>query len=186
MPRTAPSQPTLPVLPPANNNYVLPLNTREMDASAHQHSPSPGANSVDTPLSEKKLECANINIATLNMNGLTAPARGMTFLQKWSMVNQTLNKFKIVILALQEMHLDHEHANNIHAAFGKKMEILTSEDPTSPRATAGVAFMINKSLIAPRTITTHDLVVGRALMIKVEWLDTESTTLINIYAPIMS
>ena len=58
------------------------------------------------PPVKKKHMRANINVMTLNINGLTAPASGMTFLEKWSMVNQTLNKHKIAVLALQETHLD--------------------------------------------------------------------------------
>ena len=44
--------------------------------------------------------------------------------------------------------------------------------------------MINKSLISPRAIHVHELVLGNALALKIDWLETESTTLLNIYAPI--
>ena len=126
---------------------------------------------------------ANINIATLNMNGLSAPANNMSHMDKWAMINQTLNKFKIAILAIQETHLDEETTDQIKRNYGKKMNILTSADPENPRTTAGVAFVINKSLIAPNKITPHELIPGRALAIEIEWLETEKTRLINIYAP---
>ena len=127
---------------------------------------------------------ANINIATLNMNGMSAPTSGMTGIEKWAMINQTLNEHNIAILALQETHLDQERIRRIRETFGKKMHIEFSEYPNSPRSTAGIAFIINKSLIAPKAIHTYELIPGRALAIKIDWLETESTNLINIYAPV--
>ena len=66
------------------------------------------------------------------MNGLTAPTNGMTFLEKWAMINQTLNKYKITIMALQETHLDLDTANRIRESFGRKMHIEYSCDPNAP------------------------------------------------------
>ena len=117
------------------------------------------------------------------MNGLTAPTSQMTVTEKWSMINQTLNTHKIAILAIQETHLDKATAERLQASYEKKMHIIYSMDPDAPRATAGVAFVINKSLIAPRNIEIFELCEGRALTIKVEWLENETTTLINVYAP---
>ena len=88
---------------------------------------------------------ANINVATLNMNGLTAPSSGMTFLEKWSMVNQTLNQYKIAVLALQETHLDQEIVDRLKQCFGRKMHTEFSQDLEAPCTTAGVAFVINKT-----------------------------------------
>ena len=115
------------------------------------------------------------------MNGFRAA--GLNNLEKWSMINQTLNKHKIAILAIQETHLDQERVDNLLRSYGKKMDIRFSADPEAPHTTAGVAFVISKSLIAPRKITTHEIIEGRALNIKVEWLDDETTSLMNIYAP---
>ena len=99
------------------------------------------------------------------------------------MINQTLNKFKIAILAIQETHLNEEITDRIRMSYGKKMNILTSYNPENPWTTARVAFVINKSLIAPNEIVTHELVPGRALVIEIKWLEMETTRLINIYAP---
>ena len=74
------------------------------------------------------------------MNGLTS--RGKSLIEKWAAVNQTLNKYKIAILALQETHLDQEAANKIRECFSKKMHLEFSSDPNAPRQTAGVAFVI--------------------------------------------
>ena len=70
----------------------------------HQHNPTPrDLNNHINPVNWK-IKRANINIATLNINGFMA--NSLTYLKKWSMVNQTLNEHKIAILALQKMHLD--------------------------------------------------------------------------------
>jgi exonuclease III len=126
---------------------------------------------------------ANITIATLNMNGLAAPTNNMLYIDKWSMINQTLNKYKIAILAIQETHPDEETTERIRTSYRKKMDILTSSDPMNPHTTAGVAFVINKSLIAPNKISLHELIPGRALAIEIEWLETEKTKIVNVYAP---
>ncbi|KAH9962195.1 hypothetical protein BC827DRAFT_1155036 [Russula dissimulans] len=117
------------------------------------------------------------------MNGTTAPSQNMSLLAKWGMVSRTLYKSKIVILALQETHLTQESAETICTCLGKNMEILFSENPTFPQATAGVAFMINKALINPKQIKTVNLVPGRAQILRIKWLETCKTTLLNIYAP---
>ncbi len=41
-------------------------------------------------------------------------------------------KNKIAILALQEMHMDKEMTNQVREIFSKNLDIITSEDLTSP------------------------------------------------------
>jgi exonuclease III len=161
-----------------------PPNTREGSASAPERTPTPGDNATQNNLKNEKKMRASINIATLNMNGIAAPSSGLSLTEKWSMVNQTLNKFKIAVLALQETHLDKERAEMIRRCFEKKMELLYFADPTSPRATAGVTFVINKSLIAPKDLKLQVLHARRAISLEIKWLESEKTTLLNIYAPI--
>lgn len=188
--------PTLPEnRPTVARNYTCPL-TRGTVNSADQRTTLRAASrdnrpettragviQPDAPTKKKHMR-ANINVATLNMNGLTAPSSGMTFLEKWSMVNQTLNKNKIAVLALQETHLDQEIVDRLMQCFGRKMHIEFSQDPEAPRTKAGVAFVINKTLIAPSAIKTHVLHPGRALALKINWLETEATNFLNIYAPV--
>jgi hypothetical protein len=56
-------------------------------------------------------------------------------------------------------------------------------DENAPRATAGVAFVINKTLIEPKNLTSHEIQAGRALALNINWLEMENTTLLNVYAP---
>ena len=126
---------------------------------------------------------ATITIATLNVNGFTAPSHNMTGIGKWSTIYRTMSDRRIAILAIQETHLDEELLNQVAQCYGKRLTLITSSDPTAPRATAGVAFIINKRLIKPSSITVFELIEGRALALKIKWHDTEVTTLLNIYAP---
>ena len=125
---------------------------------------------------------ANIKIASLNMNGLhTSEDNCLTF-EKWSEINATLKKDKIAILALQETHLDDIATQSIQDLFGKRMIILNSQLERNPRASAGVAFVLNKDLIEIKETKMKELIKGKALALTVKWNDQE-TTLINVYAP---
>ena len=170
-----------PMSPPAHPENATQPNTRAATASANQRAPTQREERTTHTHQKTPRMRAKITIATLNMNGLSAPTNNMLYIDKWSMINQTLNKFKIAILAIQETHLDEEITNRIRMSYGKKMNILTSYNPENLRTTAGVAFVINKSLIAPNEIVTHELVPGRALAIEIKWLEMETTRLINIY-----
>ena len=134
---------------------------------------------------KSKSRHASISIASLNMNGFTAPTHSLNGIDKWSTVSRTMNKHKIAILAIQETHLDDDRLNKVLSIFGHKLTIITSPNPASPRASAGVAFVINKKFIKPNEITFHELHKGRALAIKMKWHEPEQEELVllNIYAP---
>ena len=117
------------------------------------------------------------------MNGATAPCENMSCIDKWAMVNRTIYNERIAILALQETHLDQHLLDQVKNCFGKNLEIINSALPNSPRASAGVAFVINKALIHPKDLSVTELVPGRALMIKLKWLESCETSIVNIYAP---
>src|SRR6266850_1786257 len=170
----------LPHLPTARSNPPPVPEPTIAPTRAHQRSPTP--TNLSPPATPGTCpRRANINIATLNMRGSTA--RNQSLVQKWSTVNSTLNKFKIAVLALQETHLDQPSVDTLGSKFGKKMEIIFSSTPESPRESAGVAFIINKSLIAPREASSQELIPGRALLLKLKWLESEETSILNIYAP---
>ena len=119
------------------------------------------------------------------MNGYTAPSSSLGGFEKWATVIRTMNKLKIAILAIQETHLDDLRLNDIQSAFGHKILIIASHDPVSPRASAGVAFVLNKKFISPNKITVHELHKGCALAITAKWHNTREgeTCLLNIYTP---
>jgi hypothetical protein len=80
--------------------------------------------------------------------------------------------------------MDQQMTDQVRVCFGKNLDILTLEDPSTPRSKAGVAFVINKVLINPKKIKMYELVPGRALLLKIKWLEDCETTILNIYAPV--
>lgn len=141
--------------------------------------PRPRQNAINHTFKKK----ANINLATLNMNGATAPTHNMNLTEKWSTINYQIRAKKIAILALQETHLDELHASDVHTCFQKNFELLYSCDPENPRTHARVAFVLNKALVAPKFTKVVALIPGRAAILTITWSDIESTSILNIYAP---
>src|SRR5712672_3472992 len=129
-----------------------PHNTN--GATAQQ--PTPGQPNT-TPKSRLMKKKANINIATLNINGASAPTANLTLIDKWARINSTIKQNKLAILAVQETHLDNESVDAIERCFGKSLDLKYSSDPDSPRTKAGVAIVINKALIPINDIHMHVL-----------------------------
>ena len=143
--------------------------------------PQPGrANNTQNRMKKK----ANITIATLNINGASAPTANLNLTDKWARINSTMRENKIALLALQETHLDDHNVDTITRCFGKSFTLLHSSDPLTPRAKAGVAIAVNKALIPVDDFRTHVLVPGRAIMIQLKWPDDNPLSILNIYAPV--
>ena len=117
------------------------------------------------------------------MNGATAPSERMSCIDKWAMINHTIYNKKIAILALQETHLDQQLLEQVNNCFSKKLEIINSKLPDNPHASARVAFVVNKALICPKNLTVTEIVPGRALMLKIKWLESCKTSIVNVYVP---
>ena len=179
---TPPAPLQAPALPPGQRE---PLHYRAYGAplGTHRYPPSPGDENSAHSIPKNQVLRASINIASLNVNGYAAPANNMNGIEKWSTINYTMSKNKVAILAVQEMHLDASLLINIDDCFGKKLRVLNSELPGNPRASAGVAFVLNKTLIQPKEISTYELIKGRALALKMKWHESEEILIFNIYAP---
>lgn len=174
MDRHAPATPA----PAPNDVPRAPPNAEGRANQPANENPIPGEN---RERNTKKR--ANITIASLNLNGAAAPTQGMNHIDKWATINSTIRTEKIAILALQETHLDERMLGDITRCFGKNFDIVNSSDPGNPRGSAGVAFVVNKALIAPTKMDTYILRQGRAIMLKIKWSDVDEITIINIYAP---
>ena len=72
---------------------------------------------------------------------------------------------------------------SIDKCFGKRLSIVNSKLPGNPRVSARVAFVINRSLVAPQNLEATALIEGHALAIKLKWHGNEEILLINVYAP---
>ena len=171
-----------------NPNRLNTRQTRESgtppSATLSAHQPLENSNLRANAHNKPSLRLkANIVIATLNVNGYAAPASNMSGIDKWSTINRTINTNRIAILAIQETHLDEHLLQQINTCFGTRLEIIPSMPPENPRATAGVAFVINKTMLQPRETKTYELIPGRATALKIKWLEDEEILLINVYAP---
>lgn len=61
------------------------------------------------------------------MNGLHLSEDRYGRLEKWAEINATVKKDRIVILALQETHLDNNITQNIQNIFRKRLQIFNSQ-----------------------------------------------------------
>ena len=107
----------------------------------------------------------------------------MMGIEKWSAIYQTMKENKLAILTLQETHLDNTQLLSLNDCFGKRLTIINSNLTENPRSSAGMAFVINHSLVAPKEMIKTELIQGRALAIKFKWHDDKDILLINVYAP---
>jgi exonuclease III len=181
MPRSSPT----PLATTPSTGQWNPWKTRSYSAplGTHQYPPTQwGAHYINLKPKNQTLK-ANINIASLNMNGYAAPANNMSGIEKWSSLYQTMKKNKTAIIALQETHLDDTTVHAVNECFGKRLTVINSKLPTNLRTSAGVAFVINRTLVAPKDLVTVELIAGRALAIKFKWHEDKEIVIINVYAP---
>ncbi|KAH9911098.1 Endonuclease/exonuclease/phosphatase [Epithele typhae] len=120
--------------------------------------------------------------ATLNMNGFGDLVPGSA-LNKWGTLFKEMKDAKIGVLMLQETHLTIERTLRLEGMFGNRIKIFASLDPETPSAKAGVAFVLNKSLVSTKDASAIEIVPGRALQISIPNQYGEVTHALCIYAP---
>ena len=153
------------------------------------HPPTPGNGNTgpnNQPNSEPnntRKSSTSIRIASLNINGATAPSENTSFLEKWNKINHTIQTERIAVLAIQESHLDEEMTTTLQTRYEKNLKIIVSAHPTRPRAKAGIAFILNKKLLNPEEIKQYELIPGKVLMLNIKWLGTCNMPILNVYAP---
>jgi exonuclease III len=177
---TFPARVCSPHFPQRNEPGTPPDEPQNTRAAAHP--PTSGPNAANAHHRMKKR--ANVTIATLNINGASAPTANLNLTDKWARINSTLRTNKIAILALQETHLDEDSVETIKMCFGKSFDLLYSSDPHTPQSKAGVAIAINKALIPVKDTHLHIIVPGHAMMIQLKWPDNTPLSILNIYAPV--
>ncbi|KAJ7110975.1 hypothetical protein C8R44DRAFT_742750 [Mycena epipterygia] len=114
----------------------------------------------------KKRTKASVLVATLNIRGIGNPNPWHPG-HKWNHVNQFTKANKTGILVLTESHLNVARHTRIQTLFGRRLEVLFSEDPVTPNA-KGVAFVINKDLLDTDNMRTWEIVPGRAMLLEIE------------------
>ncbi|KAK7034955.1 hypothetical protein R3P38DRAFT_2368631, partial [Favolaschia claudopus] len=60
---------------------------------------------------------------------------------------------------------------------------LFTADPNAPTSRAGLAFVLNKTLIKTENIKTHEIIPGRAMTIEIEWHGEKPLAILGVYAP---
>ena len=93
-----------------------------------------------------------------------------------------LNSKKIALLAIQESHLTDDLVESIRSSFETKLALHYSPLPET-RNTAGVAIVINKSLIHADKVSCEELIPGRAILVTIEWHANSKIKILNIYTP---
>ena len=101
---------------------------------------------------------------------------------KWEMINQILREDRVGVLVLQETHLTDDDVTSLHARYPKRLHIIHSCDPDQPNA-CGVAFVVNKLLVAWREVSHREIIPGRALLLTTKHYAGRATRLLNVYAP---
>jgi len=125
----------------------------------------------------------NIKITSTNLNGAAVPSENMNYLAKWGAISREMHAKKIAVLAVQETHLDQAMMERLQETFKKNLKIIISAHPENPHAKAGVGFIINRQLLEPDEIETYELIPSKAMILKIKWMKTCTTSILNIYAP---
>ncbi|KAH7917438.1 DNase I-like protein, partial [Leucogyrophana mollusca] len=117
------------------------------------------------------------------IRGRASQSLGPSQISKWQVLNQVIREKKIGILCVQETHLTTEHEKMINETYGRSILMFNSQDPDRPGASAGVAFIINRSMLPTDNIKITTIIPGRAILLKIKWNTCSELTILNIYAP---
>ena len=115
------------------------------------------------------------------MRGRTSTTRGFRQ-EKWFEINRILTTHRIAILAIQELHLSNELAESVKTSFETKLALYHSPLPDTNNA-AGVAIVVNKSLVHTEGISYDTIIPGRAILVKIPRQTNTTIKILNVYAP---
>ena len=101
---------------------------------------------------------------------------------KWYHVNQLLKDNKVGVLVVGKGHINAVRQSNIQNLFGRRLELIFSEDPISPNA-KGLAFVVNKDLLNTDDMQTWEIVPGRAMLVQLHTRKNKTLVVLGVYAP---
>ena len=93
-----------------------------------------------------------------------------------------MNTHRVAVLAVQETHLMDELAETFSTLFETRLKMFHSPLPETNNA-AGVAIVINKSLVDSGGVTCEVLIPGRAILATIPWHAGSTMKVLNVYAP---
>ncbi|KDQ32524.1 hypothetical protein PLEOSDRAFT_153793 [Pleurotus ostreatus PC15] len=158
-------------------------NARDDRGDPPPHSPEPNE-PVGRRRKKKKKKTyarAGLTIATLNIKGYGHQQDSAPL--KWTHINQIMRDKKIAIMAIQETHMDEQRQAAVENTFGRRLHITASADTERPTQRAGIALVLNKSLVDVKSESTKVIQPGRAILTSVDWGGKEKLTLLAVYAP---
>ena len=116
-----------------------------------------------------------VRIASLNVRGRAYGNRK----DKWKDLTTMIRKNNILVLAIQESHLNEEEAEKLRERHPK----LIIESNGKEMNKEGVAFVMNKDLMVGKTWTHTSLTVGRVSRLQINCGQGLNLDLINVYGP---
>jgi exonuclease III len=116
-----------------------------------------------------------VRIASLNVKGRAYSNRK----DKWKDLATIIRKNNILVLAIQESHLNEEEADLLREKYPKLIFEINGEETNKE----GVAFVLNKDLMQGKTwIHTH-VIPNRASRLQVDCGQELGLDLVNVYVP---
>lgn len=125
---------------------------------------------------------AELNVTAINING-----RGARSIKdrnhKWHDLHRMMHDDKIGVLVVGETHLSDDQVDEIQSShLGNRMKVHNSIDAEHPNS-MGIAVVLNHDLTNTKDTKVVPLIPGRAILVTVPWHNSETITILAIYAP---
>ena len=122
-----------------------------------------------------------MKIASLNIRRRTSTTQGFRC-EKWNEMYRVMNTHRLAVLAVQETHLTDELVDNIRLSFDSRIALFHSPLPDTRNA-AGVAIVVNKTVINANKVSCEEIIPGRAILATIQWHANTELKVLNVYAP---
>ena len=122
---------------------------------------------------------AGLKVASLNMKGYGSSSQNL----KWLHLNQLMREQWIGILTVQETHMNEDRWKETEDLFSRCLWIVASADPNSPTQRARTAIILNKANVDTENTVHHEIVLGRVLLVTINWSRETKLTILTVYIP---
>ncbi|KAJ7022462.1 Endonuclease/exonuclease/phosphatase, partial [Mycena alexandri] len=127
------------------------------------------------PKSKKALK------VSLKISGLNIKGNGD---DKWYRVWQEMRETRTAVMIVGEAHMDDALRSQMNTLFARQLRVEFTPDPIAPRARAGLAIVLNKSLVLTEGVKTWEIIPGRAMLLEMKNVDGKtSLSILGVYAP---
>lgn len=117
---------------------------------------------------------ASLKIASLNMRGQNKTL-GTRSNSKWLRMNQIMKEKNLVVLAVQEPHLEANKAAQMNTLFEREKRIVIENTQGNNLNAKGVAIILNKEKINTGNIITKEIIPGKAMSTTFKWHKNKKT-----------